>query len=87
MAKKDWSLNSLKDPLCVHLCVTLRHVGKEEAFLEDLKQCYEDEKREGLGKNAEEGSFAQIYGVTESLPGAPVAELMKTYQDILLSVD
>ena len=86
MAKKEWSLNSLKDPLCVHLCVTLRHVGKEATFLEDLRLCYEAEKKEG-GKVAEEGSFAQIYGVTESLPGAPVAELMKAYQDILLSVD
>ena len=86
MAKREWALNSLKDPLCVHICVTLRHVGKQDEFLQDLRECVEEEREDGDGVG-EEGSFAQIYGVTESLPGGPVSELMKTYQDVLLSVD
>ena len=30
MAKKGWSLNPLQNPPCVHICCTLRHVGKEQ---------------------------------------------------------
>ena len=30
MAKKGWSLNPLQNPPCVHICCTLRHVGREQ---------------------------------------------------------
>ena len=30
MAKKGWSLNPLQNPACVHICCTLRHVGREQ---------------------------------------------------------
>lgn len=38
MSKKGWNLNSLQSPPGIHLCVTLRHVGKHEAFLTDLRE-------------------------------------------------
>jgi sphinganine-1-phosphate aldolase len=38
MTKKGWNLNSLQSPPAIHLCVTLRHVGKHDAFLTDLRK-------------------------------------------------
>lgn len=38
ISKKGWNLNSLQSPPGIHLCVTLRHVGKHEAFLTDLRE-------------------------------------------------
>lgn len=38
MSKKGWNLNSLQSPAGIHICVTLRHVGKHEAFLKDLRE-------------------------------------------------
>ena len=36
MAKKGWSLNPLQNPACVHICCTLRHVGKEQVRLSTI---------------------------------------------------
>ena len=37
MSKKGWSLNALQHPVSVHICVTIRHVGKAQRFLNDLE--------------------------------------------------
>ncbi|CAN0089466.1 unnamed protein product, partial [Sphacelaria rigidula] len=37
MSSRGWSLNALQTPPCLHLCVTLCHVGKAGKFLADLK--------------------------------------------------
>jgi hypothetical protein len=37
MTKKGWSLNSLQNPAGLHLCCTMRHVGKEQQFIDDLR--------------------------------------------------
>ena len=38
MGKKGWSLNSLQNPPCVHICITVRHIGHEQSFLQDLNE-------------------------------------------------
>jgi len=40
-----WSLNALQNPSCVHLCVTLRTLGKEAQFLADLAVSLEEVAR------------------------------------------
>lgn len=37
MSHRGWSLNALQHPPCLHLCVTMCHVGKAEVFLADLE--------------------------------------------------
>lgn len=37
MTKKGWSLNSLQNPDCIHICCTVKTVGNEKKFLTDLK--------------------------------------------------
>lgn len=36
MSHRGWSLNALQHPSCLHLCVTMCHVGKAGEFLTDL---------------------------------------------------
>lgn len=66
MTKKyNWNLNSLQFPSCIHICVTLLHVGKAEMFLRDLKNSVDivAEKKKGQGSacNSDSGSSA-FYG-------------------------
>ena len=42
MTRRGWSLNTLQNPPCVHLCVTVCHLGKNKAFLDDLKDGLEE---------------------------------------------
>ena len=66
MASRNWSLNCLHHPACVHICVTLRHTqpGVAERFIEDLKRGVE-----AVAKNpAENGGMAPIYGMAAKLP-------------------
>jgi glutamate/tyrosine decarboxylase-like PLP-dependent enzyme len=43
MAERNWNLNGLQLPPCLHLCVTIRHTqeGIKERFLEDLNAAVE----------------------------------------------
>lgn len=36
MSHRGWNLNTLQHPACLHLCVTVCHVGKAREFLRDL---------------------------------------------------
>ncbi|KAJ1410668.1 pyridoxal phosphate-dependent transferase [Ochromonadaceae sp. CCMP2298] len=77
MAKKGWSLNSLQNPPCLHICCTVAHVGREHTFLADLKASVE----EALANPDASGGNAAIYGMTSALPPGPVNELLKVYND------
>jgi hypothetical protein len=83
MTRRGWALNSLQKPECVHICVTLRHAGTIDQFLADLRVSVEVAKENPeLG---EKGNAA-IYGLTSSLPGGPVKEILKIYNDVVLDV-
>lgn len=82
MRKKGWNLNAMQHPPCMHLCVTLTHLGREEKFLADLAESVsivrsKPTKREGN---------AAIYGMTAALPPGPVEEILKAYNDVVLKV-
>ena len=80
MAKKGWSLNSLQNPPGCHITITVRHVGRENAFLKDLHAVVEDIKHNPSGHLS---GNAAIYGMASSLPSGPVTELLKTYNDVV----
>jgi len=87
MGKKGWNLNSLQSPPGLHLCCTLRHVGKDQAFLKDLREAAAavlTEVKEGKGKKA--AGNAAIYGMAATLPAGPINEMLKTYTDCVLTV-
>lgn len=89
MSKKGWNLNSLQSPPGLHLCCTLRHVGREESFLQDLREAAGEaleEIREGKTEK-DKGSIkgnAAIYGMAATLPAGPVNEMLGTYTDCVL---
>ncbi|CEG43597.1 sphingosine-1-phosphate lyase [Plasmopara halstedii] len=83
MAKRGWSLNSLQHPTCVHLCVTVCHIGKANKFLSALKEAVNEVKQDP--NPSPEGGSA-IYGMASSLPAGPVDDLLRIYTDITLKV-
>jgi sphinganine-1-phosphate aldolase len=82
MSQRNWSLNGLHRPACLHLCVTLRHTerGVAERFLGDLEASVADARRATLRTPG----MAPIYGLAGTLPvrGA-VADLLRRYVDLL----
>ncbi len=85
MTKRQWSLNGLHRPPCVHICVTLRHTlpGVSERFLEDLKTAVEHVK----SHPEEKGGMAPVYGLAASIPDRSiVADLLEMYIDLLYRV-
>ena len=83
MSKKGWSLNLLQKPASIHLCVTVRSVGKSDLFVSELKEVIADLKRTG---DAATGGTAAIYGMASTLPDGPIDEMMKSYQDVVYMV-
>jgi sphinganine-1-phosphate aldolase len=85
MTKKGWSLNTLQNPACVHLCCTVRHVGHEEEFLVDLRDAVLQAK-EAVRRGDKASGKAAIYGMASGMPSGPVNELLKCYNDVVLKV-
>lgn len=77
-----WALSSHQHPSCIHLCVTVCHVGKVDLFLTDLRASVEHVKNQ-KGKL---GGNAAIYGMTSGMPSGPVNDLLKIYNDVVLSI-
>jgi sphinganine-1-phosphate aldolase len=87
IAQQGWSLNSLQKPACLHLCLTLRTVGRTAEFLADLKQCVADvvvaAKSNPDSKDSDD-STAAMYGTAGSLPSGPLQAILTTYADVVL---
>lgn len=83
MTKKGWSLNALQHPASVHMCVTVRQIGKGQKFLSDLRDAVETVKNDPNGKL--DGGSA-IYGMASSMPAGPVEDILRIYTDITLKV-
>ena len=84
MSHKGWALNALQNPASIHLCVTLRQVGRAEKFLGALRESIHDVKSNPNSQGEASGS-APIYGTVGSLPPGPVKEVMSRYIDVTLS--
>lgn len=83
MSKRGWSLNVLQNPACVHLCVTVRHVGREQVFISDLKESVAA-CQDALARGEKLGGKAAIYGMASGMPAGPIEELLKLYNDVVL---
>lgn len=82
MISRNWSLNGLHHPSCVHICVTLRHTrpGVAERFIDDLKAAVEAVRKNPAGN----GGMAPIYGMAANLPvRSLVGRLLERYIDLL----
>ncbi len=82
MTSRNWSLNGLHHPSCVHICVTLRHTqpGVAERFIDDLKAAV-DAVRKNPARN---GGMAPIYGMAANFPvRSLVGRLLERYLDLL----
>jgi len=85
MTKKGWSLNTLQNPACVHLCCTVRHVGRVQEFLADLTAAAFD-AQEQVRRGVKAAGKAAIYGMASGMPSGPVNELLKVYNDVVLKI-
>ncbi|GAB4513173.1 MAG: pyridoxal-dependent decarboxylase [Haliangiales bacterium] len=85
MSHRQWNLNGLHRPSCVHLCVTLRHTqpGVAERFLADLAAAVAHVREHP----DEHGGMAPVYGMAATMPvrGA-VADMLERYLDVLYEV-
>ncbi|OQR95508.1 sphingosine-1-phosphate lyase [Thraustotheca clavata] len=83
MSKLGWSLNALQHPTAVHICVTVRHIGKGEKFLAALREAVEVVMKDPQGKLS--GGSA-IYGMASTMPAGPVEDILRIYTDATLSL-
>ncbi|OQS01465.1 sphingosine-1-phosphate lyase [Achlya hypogyna] len=83
MSKAGWSLNALQHPTSVHLCVTVRHIGKGDQFLAALRDAVKAVKDDPLGKL--EGGTA-IYGMASTMPAGPVEDILRIYTDATITL-
>lgn len=82
MSHRGWSLNTLQRPACLHLCVTVCHVGKGKEFLRDLASSTLEAA--AMTGNGGENSTAAIYGMASTMPAGPVTVLLRAYTDVTL---
>lgn len=84
MSKRGWALNCLTDPPSVHLCVTVRHLGKADLFIQDLAASAAEAR--ALADAGDQGTkSAVIYGMASSLPAGPIRTLLDSYTTVVLS--
>lgn len=82
MKKRKWVLDMLQFPSGFHICLTVRHIGKAEQFLNDLKESVAEVKANP--DQFKKGSAA-IYGVAAELPDREiVASFVARYLDAVL---
>ena len=84
MSRKGWSLNSHQNPRCIHVCVTVTHVGHAQTLLNDLNECVLSVKNNSNNGNSKKNGSAAIYGMTTALPAGPINEILKIYNDVVL---
>ncbi len=82
MTEKNWNLNGLQLPACIHICVTLRHTqpGVAERFINDLQSAVAFVKKNPDRK----GGMAPVYGMAANIPAKSlIGELLDRYMDML----
>jgi len=85
MSKRNWGLNGLHKPTCIHFCVTYIHTqpGVAEHFIEDLQEAVAYVKTHP----AEEGGLAPVYGMAATIPmRGMVSDILKRYIDKIYEV-
>lgn len=84
MKKKKWVLDPLQFPNAIHICLTVRHIGKGEEFVRDFREAVES-----IVSNPSQykGGMAPVYGLAASIPDRSVVRGFVTgYLDRLLDI-
>lgn len=87
MSHKQWNLNGLHRPPCVHLCVTLRHTqpGVAQRFLTDLREAVAHVRDNPNAPDS--GGMAPVYGLANSMPvRSAIGDILAAYLDVLYEV-
>jgi sphinganine-1-phosphate aldolase len=80
--KHGWVLNPLQMPQGLHLCVTYPIAGKEEEFLDNLRDCAAFVAENG---SAEQKGSAAVYGMTSTFADrVAVADAVQVFLDCSL---
>ncbi|KAJ1623103.1 sphingosine-1-phosphate lyase 1 [Pavlovales sp. CCMP2436] len=87
MVARGWSLNTLQNPPCLHLCVCMPHTaaGVAEGFILDLRAAVEEVlAAKGRG---DEGAASAVYGLAELVrENSVIEEVACTFIDALYKV-
>ena len=82
LAERDWSLNTMQNPACVHLCVTFANHAGADKFLADLEWAVA--KVRAAPRGAPKGESAAMYGIVASIPDKSlIAHTAMGYLDAL----
>jgi len=82
LAERDWSLNTMQNPACVHLCVTFANHASADKFLADLEWAVA--KVRAAPRGAPKGESAAMYGIVASIPDKSlIAHTAMGYLDAL----
>lgn len=85
MTERNWSLNGLHKPACIHICPTLRHTQPDVAqrFIHDLRDAVDHVKKNPKA----EGGMAPVYGMAATFPvRGMVGDLLERFIDALYRV-
>ncbi|CAB9513833.1 Sphingosine-1-phosphate lyase [Seminavis robusta] len=83
MKKRGWELNTLQNPLSMHICVTALVAPKANVFIDEFKQSVDEERLEsnGTGKKGSAG----IYGSDGGIPEGPINHVLNFCMDAVLA--
>lgn len=84
MKRKKWVLDPLQFPNAIHICLTVRHIGKGQDFVNDFKEAV---KLVSEDPSQFHGGMAPVYGIAASIPDRSIVRGFVTgYLDRLLDV-
>jgi sphinganine-1-phosphate aldolase len=82
MKKRKWVLDVLQRPNGFHICLTVRHIGKQDMFLNDLRLSVAEAMQ---NPESFKHGMAPIYGMAAELPDrAIVSDFVTAYIDAQL---
>lgn len=84
MKKKKWVLDPLQFPNAIHICLTVRHIGRGEEFVRDMIEAVNAIKTD---PSQFKGGMAPVYGLAASIPDRSVVRgFVNGYLDRLLDI-
>lgn len=84
MKRKKWVLDPLQFPNAIHICLTVRQIGKGEEFVRDFREAVADIKAH---PEQFKGGMAPVYGLAASIPDRSIVRGFVTgYLDRLLDI-
>lgn len=81
LSEKEWNLNILQNPLCLHICITPKNIEQINNLIFWLLEITK------IKAEKKEGTMASIYGMSAELPDKSVVnEIVEYYLDFTTNV-